>query len=144
MINLDIPRSTTVALPRPRRWQMGRLTFWSLLAVQMLIFLAIVFQIVQSMPRTMPISQSDSVEYVRAAILSAGAHDPLIELSSGVEARASNLRGIQYQGQIYYYYYEGQPNYDPLSRGTMTRDQVEVLFRDVGDVYPLVIYRVTG
>ena len=80
-------------------------------------------------------------EAVRARVGGA-INDPLIEVRPGMNVRESNLRGLQLDGQVYYYYIEGQRNYDPLSRGAVVDEQVEVLLRDDSGSQSLVIYRI--
>lgn len=68
--------------------------------------------------------------------------DPVIEVKPGVIVRSSNVRGFHYEGNVYYYYIEGAANYDPLSRGLLRPDQVEIILRDDSGNQTIVIYRV--
>ncbi len=80
------------------------------------------------------------VETVRGS-LSGSINDPLVDVVPGVSARASNLRGLSLRGSVYYYYVEGHANFDPLSRGVVARDSVEVMLRDTSGPSSIVIYR---
>ncbi len=68
--------------------------------------------------------------------------DPMVEVKPGVAIRTSNIRGFRYAGHVYYYYIEGEPGYDPLSRGIVRPDQVEIMLRDSSGPQTIVIYRV--
>jgi hypothetical protein len=80
------------------------------------------------------------VEAVRGSI-SGSINDPLIDVVPGVSARASNLRGLSMDGSVYYYYVEGHANFDPLSRGVVGSDAVEIMLRDTSGPSSIVIYR---
>jgi hypothetical protein len=83
------------------------------------------------------------VQRVRDYVLAGdNPHDALIEVTPGLTAHASSLRGLQIDGATYYYYFEGQHGGDPLSRGTVRPDQVEILYRESGDQTTLVVYQV--
>ena len=69
------------------------------------------------------------VETVRGS-LSGAINDPLVDVQPGMSVRASNLRGLSMGGSTYYYYVEGGANFDPLSRGSIKRDSVEIMMRD--------------
>jgi hypothetical protein len=45
-------------------------------------------------------------------------------------------------GRVYYYYFEGQRSFDPLSRGAVAQRDVDVLLRDDDGPKPLVIYEI--
>ncbi len=86
-------------------------------------------------------------ETLRAAIqsrLDNSFDDPLIEAAPGIVVRSSNIRGFLLNGVVYYYYIEGERNFDPLSRGAMDHDDIEVVLRDVSGPQPLVVYRLRG
>lgn len=80
------------------------------------------------------------VEVVRGSV-SGSLNDPLIDVGPGVSARASNLRGLSLDGAVYYYYVEGGANFDPLSRGAVADDAVEIMLRDTSGPSAVVIYR---
>jgi hypothetical protein len=80
------------------------------------------------------------VETVRGS-LSGTINDPLIDVQPGVSVRASNLRGLSLGGATYYYYVEGHTNFDPLSRGVIKSDSVEIMLRDNSGPNSIVIYR---
>ncbi|NTV65036.1 MAG: hypothetical protein HGA65_16120 [Oscillochloris sp.] len=80
------------------------------------------------------------VETVRGSV-SGTINDPLIDVGSGLSARASNLRGLRMAGATYYYYVEGRANFDPLSRGAVSNEEVEVMLYDDSGPESIVIYR---
>jgi hypothetical protein len=109
-----------------------------------LMFGVLVWALAWLLPAGTPFaSKSDLtpvVETVRGS-LSGAINDPLIDVKPGVSARASNLRGLSMGGSIYYYYVEGRANFDPLSRGAITSDSVEIMLRDSNGPSEIVIYR---
>jgi hypothetical protein len=116
-----------------------------LMGVELVImFGVLVWALIWLMPSGTPFaSKSDLtpvVETVRGS-LSGSINDPLIDVRPGVSARASNLRGLSMGGSTYYYYVEGHANFDPLSRGAITRDSVEIMLRDNNGPSSIVIYR---
>lgn len=68
--------------------------------------------------------------------------DPLLEVQPDISVRESNVRGFSLNGVIYYYYVEGNQNFDPFSRGAVTFDQIEILLRDAEGPLPVVIYTI--
>ena len=53
--------------------------------------------------------------------------DPLVTLPEGVQAKASNVNGIEIAGVRYYYQLTHQMSFDPLRRGLLTREQVTIV-----------------
>jgi hypothetical protein len=83
-------------------------------------------------------------ETLRAAVqsrLDETVEDPLVEAAPGIVVRSSNMRGFRLNGEVYYYYIEGKRNFDPLSRGAVDGDDIEVVLRDLSGGQPLVVYR---
>ncbi|MGQ9549561.1 MAG: hypothetical protein ACUVSY_10650 [Roseiflexus sp.] len=116
--------------------------FWGLFAVNALLFgsLLVVFL---SHPTTGSLSPLEA-EMLRAAVftrLDGTVDDPLIEAAPGVFVRSSNPSGLRLNGTVYYYYIEGERNFDPLSRGSVDRADIDIVLRDVSGPRPLVIYR---
>lgn len=99
--------------------------------------------ILHSIPSRLPLTRSADIVTVREAIwasVNGDIRDPLVELSPGVTARQSNLRGFALGGRTYYYYIEGQSNFDPLSRGKLSEHEIEIVMRDNAGPRSLVIY----
>lgn len=97
------------------------------------------------LPSATPLAASAEIAPVQQAVrdrIGGAVHDPLIALSPERSARASNLRGFEHGGAVYYYYVEGGANFDPLSRGAVTRDEIEILLRDSDGPQTFVIYRI--
>lgn len=55
------------------------------------------------------------------------AEDPSIALPSGIQVKSSNYRGVPINGVTYYYNLAPRPSYDPLARGQVTAQQIEVV-----------------
>lgn len=86
-------------------------------------------------------------ETIRAAVqsrLDGTIDDPLVEAAPGIVVRSSNIRGFRLNGEVYYYYLEGERNFDPLSRGIVGHGDIDVVLRDPGGSSPLVVYRLRG
>ena len=101
--------------------------------------------IVASMPERVPLARGADVLAVREAIVSrlnGTSPDPLIELTPGVTARQSNVRGFAIGGRTYYYSLAGQHSFDPLSRGDVSERDVEIVLRDDRGTQPIVVYYV--
>lgn len=123
----------------------GPRTLGALIGIEALlltgVFLWVLFAVVPpATPLAAPTDLTSVVQAVRDRLGGAVA-DPLINLAPGTSARASNVRGFSFDGTVYYYYVEGAQNFDPLSRGLLTPDEVEVLLRDDSGPRTFVIYR---
>lgn len=142
MINAHFSTAVTTSAPTQVLRPAMRLFWMMFAAVGLLLSLAVGLVMVRT-PAAAPLTATSEAMRVRDAVLNEStAADPLIQLAPDVTIRSSNMRGFRLNGQIYYYYFEGAENYDPLSRGKVTADQVQVLLRDTGEGSPLVIYRV--
>jgi hypothetical protein len=69
-------------------------------------------------------------------------NDPLVEISPGISVRSSSVRGFAVNGRTFYYYFEGQPGFDPLGRGAVAERDIAVVLRDTDGPKPLVIYEI--
>jgi len=136
-----IAPSQAVDARRPRHSALG---FWMLFTLEALFIagvLALVLVLV--LPARAPLARSDDFAIIRNAAwagVDGTSNDPLMEVAPGVNVRASSVRGFNLKGRVYYYYFEGQPSYDPLSSGAVVRRDVDVLLRDTSGPKPLVIY----
>lgn len=140
--------STEQAAIQPsQRVRISGRVFWMLCAAEsMLLIIGIVLVLHWlSTPRVSLVRSTDAAavqEAVRARF-NGSVPDPLIEVEPGVVARASNVRGFTRHGFTYYYYFEGTRGFDPLSRGAVSADNVEIVLRDEGPGHvPLVIYHI--
>lgn len=134
------PQSLSVPTLRP-----GPRLFWAFFALLGVVVAALLMTLVLSVPMPVPLARSADVMTVRDAVLArlnGAAADPLVELAPGVTARQSNIRGLSLAGRTYYYYLDGQPRFDPLARGVLARNSVEVVLRDERGPQALVIYTV--
>jgi hypothetical protein len=134
----------------PRAVQVRRISpraFWALLALELALLVgAFVWMLPLALPqRTSQSAISADALRVRDAIadrLSGAVLDPLVELAPGETVRASNLRGLSFGGETYYYYVEGRSNYDPFSAGRVNAAQIQPLLRDDAGPAPIVIYTI--
>jgi hypothetical protein len=70
--------------------------------------------------------------------------DPLITLPSGLQVKSSNYRGVRIGDTTYYYNLAPHTSFDPLARGKVTPDQIDIV-AVVGDAPDRVmIYTVKG
>ena len=116
--------------------------FWSLFGALALVMAFLIAMLLSALPSHTPLTAGADIAIVREAIttrLNGAIVDPRIEVLPGVLAPASQVRGLEPNGKTYYYYYEGGRNFDPLSLGTATAAQAEILLHDRVD--SLVIYR---
>ena len=131
--------------PAARVRRIGQRLFWLLFGlVGTFVIGALLFALPFLLPPRAPLAQSGDYATVRAAIVSRmkDASDPLVEVAPGISAPSSSVGGLTLNGYTYYYYCEGRVNYDPLSRGLVARDQVELVSREVLGQDIIVIYRV--
>lgn len=125
--------------------RLGPRAFWLLFAIEALLFGALLIALTNTLlPARTPLSAPEP-GILRAAVLTqldGSFDDPLIEAAPGAIARSSNIRGFQLGGEVYYYYFEGQRSFDPLTRGIIAHDQIEIVLRDSSGPQTLVIYRI--
>ncbi len=126
--------------------QRGSLSFWMLFALEA-AFIAGVLALVLALtlPSRAPLARSADFATIRDAVWARAngtINDPLTDIAPGISVRASSVRGFALHGRVYYYYFEGQRGFDPLSRGAVTQRDIEVLLRDADGPKPLVIYEI--
>ena len=66
--------------------------------------------------------------------------DPLVQTAAGVEAKTSNVQGVDVDGSRYYYRMVHGASFDPKSRGELGRFET-VTTLDAGTPFELEIYR---
>ena len=145
MINIRTPGIVVPARVAPPIRRISPRAFLFLCILEGLLVAALFAVAVYALePEAVPLVRSGDYATVREAIwqrLNGAIDDPLVEVANGVSARESNLRGFSLHGQTYYYYIEGRRGFDPLSRGAVSPDRVEIVARDDAGSKPLVIYR---
>ena len=146
MINVRRPGIVVPERVAPPIKRVGPRSFLLLCALEGLLIAAVFLVVLYALApqQAVPLARSGDYATVREAIwarLNGTIDDPLVELAAGVSARESNVRGFTLHGQTYYYYIEGQRGFDPLSRGAVGPDQVEIVARDADGPKPIVIYR---
>jgi hypothetical protein len=131
------------ALPVRR---VGPRSFAILVGLELALLVGVlVWALFTLLPSATPLAATTDITPVQQAVrarIGGAVHDPLITLSPERSARASSLRGFEHGGAVYYYYVEGGENFDPLSRGAVTRDEIEILLRDSDGPQTFVIYRI--
>jgi hypothetical protein len=146
VINVRISGFATPQVVASRAPQRSPLRFWMLFALEA-SFIAGVLALVLALvlPSRAPLARSADFATVRDAVWSrvnGTVNDPLTDIAPGISVRASSVRGFALNGRVYYYYFEGQRGFDPLSRGAVAQRDVEVLLRDADGPKPLVIYEI--
>ncbi|WP_322487878.1 hypothetical protein [Chloroflexus sp.] len=119
--------------------------FTVMIGIELCLLLGVLAWLLSAIPARTPLAATPDLTPLTREIqgrLSGAIVDPLIEVKPGVAIRVSNLRGFRYEGHIYYYYVEGAANYDPLSRGIVQPDRVEIMLRDTSGTQTIVLYRV--
>lgn len=122
----------------------GTRFYWVLFTLNTLVFSALLMALATLLLTPYTSLTPLEAETLRAAVqsrLDETFDDPLIEAAPGVMVRSSNVRGFRLNGVVYYYYIEGERNFDPLSRGAVDHNDVDVVLRDVSGPQPLVVYR---
>ena len=146
MINVRISGFASPHVVAARAPQRGTLGFWMLFALEASLIagvLALVLALV--LPSRAPLTRAADFVTIRDAVwarVNGTTNDPLTDIAPGISVRASSVRGFALNGRIYYYYFEGQRGFDPLSRGAVAQRDVEVLLRDADGPKPLVIYEI--
>lgn len=127
-------------------WRSGRANlFFIMVGLELCLLLSVLVWLLLSAPPRPSLTTTPDLTLLTGEIqgrLSGLIIDPVIEVKPGVIVRSSNVRGFRYEGHVYYYYIEGATNYDPLSRGLLRPDQVEIMLRDDSGEQTIVIYRV--
>jgi hypothetical protein len=145
MFNAQVSHHSELAPAAPVR-RISQRGFWLLFIVEGLIVVGmLLFVLSLLLPAKAPLAQTADFATVRSAIqahLSGAVQDPLVTVAPGVQARSSQVGGFALNGYTYYYYEEGQPSYDPLSRNQVSRAQVEMVSREPFNSSTIVIYRV--
>jgi len=146
VINARISGFATPQVAASRAPHRSTIGFWMLFALEASFIagvLALVLALVLS--SRLPLARSADVATIRDAVwarVHGTVNDPLTDIAPGISVRASSVRGFALNGRVYYYYFEGQRGFDPLSRGAVAQRDVEVLLRDADGPKPLVIYEV--
>jgi hypothetical protein len=126
--------------------RIGPRFFAALVAVELLLLAGVlIWALIYLLPPTTPLAASSRLAPVEEAIrarITGAVDDPLVLTADGRSARASNLRGFSVGGETFHYYVEGAENFDPLSRGAVSRTEVEILLRDDSGPRPFVVYRI--
>lgn len=145
MINVHAqPKAQTQTLTAPVVVPGARF-FWALFAAIGVAVALAVALVLAALPTQTPLVRGGDVQLVRDAVwarINGEVADPLVVLAPGITVRQSNVRGFAIGGQTYYYFFAGQPGYDPLSQGAVSAEQIEIVARDSAGPATLTIYRI--
>lgn len=143
MVNFRNATHTRATTPQLR--VSGAQVLWVLMMIEFVMLAALVVALASIVfPERSSLQRGADVAFVRDAIAARAAGavaDPVIEIAPGLQTSASSLRGFALDGTVYYYYYERQAGYDPLSRGVVSEAEIDVLLREEVGTDALVIYR---
>jgi hypothetical protein len=145
MINARVPGVVAVTRTAQTLRRPGMRTFWLLFTLEGFLIGAVLLAILAALPARTPLTQASDAETVRLAVWSrvgGAVDDPVVEVAPGVMARSSAVRGFALGGETFFYYFEGRQGFDPLSRGKVSVQDIEVVVRDTDGERTLVIYRV--
>jgi hypothetical protein len=126
--------------------RLGSRGFAALIGLELVLVVGVlVWALVTLLPTATPLAATGDLAPVQRAIkarIVGEIADPIVAVGPEIGARASNLRGLSLNGATYYYFIEGTSNYDPLSRGAVGQERVEILLRDSSGPSAFVIYRI--
>lgn len=145
MINAHFPGVVAAEQAAPRVRRPGLRTFWMLFALESALIAGLLALVLSALPPRTPLQHTAEADVLRTAVWSrvgGAVSDPVIEVAPGVTVRSSAVRGFELNGATFYYYFEGRPGFDPLSRGVVSLDTIEVVARDTDGERTLVIYRI--
>jgi hypothetical protein len=145
MINARVPGVVAVTHTVRQIRRPGIRAFWFLFALESILIGAALLAALGALPARTPLTQASGVETLRAAVWSrvdGAVDDPVVEVAPGVMVRSSAVRGFALGGETFYYYFEGRQGFDPLSRGKVTAQDIEVVVQDTDGERTLVIYRI--
>ena len=139
MINVQAPRIVVPERVAPPIKRIGPRAFLIICTLEGLLIAAVFLVAMYALaPQHVPLVRSSDYATVREAIwarLNGTIDDPLVEITSGVSARESNVRGFALHGETYYYYIEGQRGFDRQLESTRSwHKRVARPCRDRADV----------
>jgi hypothetical protein len=68
--------------------------------------------------------------------------DPLIEVESNIHIKESNVNGVSIDGKTYFYSLFPHMSYDPVSRGEVSKNEVNIIFEGQDEKIPIIIYTI--
>lgn len=69
-------------------------------------------------------------------------HDLLIEYKPNLWVKNSNVNGIHIDNTTYYYSLYPHMSYDPLTRGDISTDDIDLLYEEQHHAYSIFIYTI--
>lgn len=95
-------------------------------------------------PADSTLTEQDVIATVLSYVESERPDDPLIQVDDGVWVKRSNYSGVTIGRTVYYYALLPHASFDPLSRGLVSADQVQVIHVLDYAEFRILIYVVTG
>ncbi|NOK59049.1 MAG: hypothetical protein GFH27_549349n44 [Chloroflexi bacterium AL-W] len=116
--------------------------FGILFGIELCIVLGVLFMVLQSGFLTTPTpTENTQIQEAAWSRVYGDTTDPLLTVAPGMEVRASHIHGFDVNGTTYFYYLEGTPRFDPLSRPDIHADDVVVMLYEQRDTDTLVVYK---
>lgn len=142
------PASSTVTVThhQPQTTQRKRISirfFWILFGIELCVVLGVLFMLLQSGFLTTPASMTRETMAIQEAAWSriqGDTADPVLTVAPGMDVQSSHIHGFDVNGTTYFYYVEGSPRFDPLSRPDITADDVQVVLYEQRGTDTLVVY----
>ncbi|MEM8530796.1 MAG: hypothetical protein AAGF95_08130 [Chloroflexota bacterium] len=143
------PASSTVTVThhQPQTTQRNRISirfFWTLFGIELCVVLGILFMLLQSDFLTTSTSmtrETMAVQEVAWSKVNGVDHDPVLTVAPGMDVQSSHIHGFDVNGTTYFYYVEGSPRFDPLSRPDISADDVEVVLYEQRGADTVVVYK---
>lgn len=87
------------------------------------------------------VSTSDLIETVKRYAEQNVEEERMVEFEPGVWVKHSNIHGVRYEGETYYYSLWPHMSYDPVTRGDWSREEITIVYQEREGTHPIVIYK---
>lgn len=82
----------------------------------------------------------EKIDYIFSYISDLREDDPLIEVEQDIWIKRSNIEGIEIDEQTYFYTLFPHMSYDPVIRGEVASEDIEIVYERDGEI-PVLIYK---
>lgn len=89
-----------------------------------------------------PANRADLTSTILSYIENEREDDPLVQVSGGIWAKRSNVEGISINGTRYYYALLPHASFDPLSRGQVSLDDIQIVQEIREGEFTILIYTI--
>ncbi len=89
-----------------------------------------------------PVTKPDLFRTIVSYIDSEREDDPLVQVRPGIWAKRSNVEGVLINGTRYYYALLPHASFDPLSRGEVSLDDIQIVQEISEGDFTIVIYTI--